>query len=354
MYLIHGVTTLFALALMYVHKLLLPSDGWIKTTGDWAFNLFLGLIVYSMVFLAGWLTSRSHLLMWLKKKLEQVFKHELTMWIHRLNLVATLLVFVHVLLIDYVMAVPIFGFLLVLYTILTFASYIWYQIKWNYYQNHAHLLGIRQLTGNIYELTIQLGTKNPLSIQAGDFVYIHFPTIKGLGEPHPFSIINAPSDEGTITLAIRGEGDFTRKLQKIKHRVPVEVTGGYGLLQEMIKGTSKADPLVLVGGGIGVVPLFSLVEGNANRRITFLYSVKEQDELLYQEKFFEWEQNRNIRFVAQKGRFSQKEFEKSLPTQWKKAFYIIGGPVKMNRQHEAILLEMGVSKNQIYYESFNW
>ena len=98
---------------MYLHDQLLKSSGLIELTGEWSMNIFIGVIVYSLVFMAGWLTSRIRILMKIKKILEKIFKHELSMWIHRLNLVAALLAFLHVLLIPYIRSIipfTIFGY----------------------------------------------------------------------------------------------------------------------------------------------------------------------------------------------------------------------------------------------------
>lgn len=77
-YMLHGILSLAALVLAFFHKEGSPSSGLIKLTGDYAFNLFLGLALYSMIFMAGWLTSRVPFLERLKKRLERLFKHEIS------------------------------------------------------------------------------------------------------------------------------------------------------------------------------------------------------------------------------------------------------------------------------------
>ena len=59
----------------------------------------------------------------IKKILEKIFKHELSMWIHRLNLVAALLAFLHVLLIPYIRSIIPFTILVILYTVIAFGAY---------------------------------------------------------------------------------------------------------------------------------------------------------------------------------------------------------------------------------------
>ena len=71
MYIIHGVTAIFAVIFMYLHDQLLKSSGLIKLTGEWAMYIFMAIIVYSLVFMAGWLTSRISILMKIKIVLEK-------------------------------------------------------------------------------------------------------------------------------------------------------------------------------------------------------------------------------------------------------------------------------------------
>lgn len=95
-YMLHGILSLVAIVLAFIHKNLNHSYGLVALTGNIAFILFLSLALYSIIFMAGWLTSRIPLLAKLKRQLEIVFKHEISIWLHRLNLIATFLIFIHV------------------------------------------------------------------------------------------------------------------------------------------------------------------------------------------------------------------------------------------------------------------
>ena len=78
-YMIHGIMSLGAILLAWLHMQGSPSAGLIKQTGNITFYLFFGLAVYSMVFMAGWLTKRVPFLAKSKQVLEEkIFKHELS------------------------------------------------------------------------------------------------------------------------------------------------------------------------------------------------------------------------------------------------------------------------------------
>lgn len=353
MYIIHGVTAIFAVIFMYLHDQLLKSSGLISLTGEWAMYIFMAVIIYSLVFMAGWLTSRISILMRIKKMLEKIFKHELSMWIHRLNLVAALLAFLHVLLIPYVRSIAPFTVLVILYTVIAFGAYGHY--AYNKYLNVkvGILKNIRKVDSNITEVTITTSKSILRKIEAGDFSFISFPNVKGMKELHPFSILNIPERDGYVQMSIEGVGDFTKNLPKLEVGEKVNLTRGYGVLSSMIEKSGKNEKFVLIGGGIGVVPLLGLADKFDNKDITFLYTVKKDKKLLYQEKFELWNERSNFKSYSQNGRFTTEQLDKYLPV-GEEYNYIIAGPMVMNLVYEKMLKGKGIKKNRIFYEGFNF
>ena len=353
MYIIHGVTAIFAVIFMYLHDQLLKSSGLISLTGEWAMYIFMAVIIYSLVFMAGWLTSRISILMRIKKMLEKIFKHELSMWIHRLNLVAALLTFLHVLLIPYIRSIIPFTVLVILYTVIAFGAYGYY--AYNKYLNVqvGLLKNIRKVDSNITELTITTSKSILRKIEAGDFAFISFPNVKGMKEPHPFSILNIPERDGYVQMSIEGVGDFTKNLSNLEIGEKVNLTRGYGVLSSMIEQSGKNEKFVLIGGGIGVVPLLGLADKFDKKDITFLYTVKKNKRLLYLEKLKLWNERSNFKSYSQKGRFTTEQLDKCLPI-GEEYNYIIAGPMVMNLAYEKMLKEKGIKKNRIFYEGFNF
>lgn len=353
MYIIHGVTAIFAVVLMYAHDLMLRSSGLISLTGQVAMYMFMVIIVYSLVFMAGWLTSRSAVLRKIKHTLEKVFKHELTMWIHRLNIVATVLVYIHIVLIDYTRSVTPFFVLVTLYTAITFIAYGNYVYKKYLSKNEGLLVDVRKVDDNVTELTIKIRKSILETLEAGDFAFISFPNIQGMTEPHPFSILNVPQKDGYVQMAIEGVGDFTKNLPSLKKGEKITITRGYGILNTIIEKSEKNEKFVLVGGGIGVVPLMGLADKYKNKDITFLYTVRANKSLLYLEKFDEWEKRESFISYKNKGRFTDEQLEEYLPI-GEEYSYIIAGPMSMNMSYSELLKKKGIKSNKIYYEGFNF
>lgn len=315
--------------------------------------IFMAVIVYSLVFMASWLTSRISVLMKIKKVLEKIFKHELSMWIHRINLVAALLAFLHILLIPYIRSIVPFTVLVILYTVIAFGAYGYY--AYNKYLNVqiGILKNVRKVDNNITELTITTSKSVLRKIEAGDFAFISFPNIKGMKEHHPFSILNIPERDGYVQMSIEGVGDFTKNLSNLEVGEKVNLTRGYGILSSMIEKSGKNERFVLIGGGIGVVPLLGLADKFDDKDITFLYTVKKDKKLLYQEKFELWNERSNFKSHCQNGRFSSEQLSDYLPI-GDDYNYIIAGPMVMNISYEKLLKEKGIGKNRIFYEGFNF
>lgn len=353
MYLVHGMLSIFGLHLAWLHKYLSPSAGWIKTSGDFSLYVFTGLIVYSLFFLGGWFTSRVKIAAFIKKSLEKIFKHEVSVWLHRLNIVATLVVYIHVWLIDYLRTLPLFFFLLTLYTILTFASYAWYLLITNRSLMPGVIKEISFVAPTILEVVIKAPRSSLKQVQSGDFNFLSFPQIQGLKEPHPFSVANDPRQAGSIKLLIETVGDYTQQLANVTSNTPVTFSKGYGVLHDMIKETQPAQEIVLLGGGIGVVPFFSILSEFKEKTMYFFYSIKKEKEFLESELLETWDQAQNRTLFLQKGRFTKDQLKEHVPLH-KDAIYLIAGPMAMNLAYEAFLIDHGITKEQIYYESFSW
>lgn len=349
MYLIHGVLSIFALVLLYLHKFLSPSVGLIETTGEVSLYMYTAVIVYSLVFLAGWLTSRIKILNDIKKFLERIFKHEITIWLHRLNVLATIIGFVHVLLIDYIVNIKPFFILFTIYFAFTFVSYGIFVIK-SFKNRIGKVNSVKPISKDMVELIIDCKAEDLKDIKAGDFVYISFDK-KGLKERHPFSIQNNPQSENKIKFAIEKVGDFTRSLESLEIGEKAYFTKGYGVLNKFVK--NHKGKVVFLGGGAGVVPLVSMAEAFEDKGILFLYTAKKEKGFIYEEEFAKWNERENFKSVLQLGRFKDEQLREILPID-KDTLYIIAGPMKMNIAYTNYLKKNGIKSNQIYFESFNF
>ncbi|MEJ6400873.1 hypothetical protein [Nicoliella lavandulae] len=98
----------------------------------------------------------------------------------------------------------------------------------------------------------------------------------------------------------------------------------------------------------------SIVDGNPNVDTTVFYNASNENNLLYPDKFHQWQTRNNFKSYRQIGRFSDNEIAEHLPVDKDKTVVLIGGPDKMGSHWIKALKQMGIERSQIYYEKFSW
>ncbi|MDI6651230.1 FAD-binding oxidoreductase [Leuconostoc suionicum] len=352
MYFVHGILGVSAIVLAFTHKMMLQSSGLIKQTGDIALIIFIGIAAYSIFFMSGWLTSRSKVLRKIKTTIEKILSYEVSVWLHRLNIVATLLVFAHVILIPYIVTITPFMTLFFVYSGVTAVMYLYYHFGKPLLARHGQLIANKKLAHSVTELVIRLN-KNA-QIHPGDFVYISFPEVDGFKEMHPFSILRYDQAQRELVFAIRNWGDFTAKLDKIPVGAKVKIDGSYGRLSESIK-ENEGKHLVFIGSGVGSVPLISLTRSLIDKhKVSFIRVASKQEDLIYESDLQDLAvKNPNLDYASQVGRLKENQV-KTIVAKNRNSFYIVGGSTPMMVGTMKLLQDAGVRKADIYGEKFNF
>lgn len=95
-----------------------------------------------------------------------------------------------------------------------------------------------------------------LAVQAGQFFLWRF-LAKGLWwHAHPFSLSAAPTPSG-LEITVRGLGAGTDRLLSVHPGTRVAIEGPYGIFSQ---ASRTSDRLVMIGAGIGIAPIRSLLE----------------------------------------------------------------------------------------------
>ncbi|MFW9875597.1 MAG: FAD/NAD(P)-binding protein [Candidatus Thorarchaeota archaeon] len=127
----------------------------------------------------------------------------------------------------------------------------------------------------------------------GQFIMLSIP---GVGES-PFSISSTPSRPGILELGVRKVGKLTNSLFQKKDNDVVYIRGPYGNGFKLGQMVNK--DLIIVAGGLGVIPLRSIlyyVLDNRDyfKRIFFLYGTRTPREFLFKDEFFQLKQRDDI------------------------------------------------------------
>lgn len=238
-------------------------------------------------------------------------------------------------------------FVFYLYSGIVLISYVMSKVRSQLGNTRGTVTTNEVLAPNVQELTITPQQHHQLNLRMGDFVFISFPTLQGLKEYHPFSIVNPPSDDSQhIKLAVRGDGDFTKLLSEIEPGAPVKLIGGYGRYHSFLEDNDQNQHIVMIAGGIGVTPLLSIAEGSPDRQISLFYSAHYDHDLIYLNQLKDWHQRDNFDLHYQIGRYSEDDvLNHKLHDLPNNTIFLISGPAPMIRYWKRVLkkmvLEMG-------------
>jgi propane monooxygenase reductase component len=144
---------------------------------------------------------------------------------------------------------------------------------------------IEPLTHDIYKLSLALGEDGPLEFHAGQYVDIRIP---GTDHKRSFSMSNTPAvaDRLEFMIKIYPGGKFSGLLDgDLEPGRELQVRGPYGVF--VLREHSDAD-LIMIGGGAGMAPLWSLLNSIAERGIergvSYYYGARARSDLFHLEQ----------------------------------------------------------------------
>jgi len=145
-----------------------------------------------------------------------------------------------------------------------------------------------------------------LSFSPGQFVLASVP---GFGEA-PFVPCSQPDDNKSFKLLIRKVGRLTSKLHTLKKGDSLGLRGPYGhgwLTDESPITNNKSRNLLLIAGGLGLVPLRSLILQqvqhkilDAKYKIQVLYGAKSPDEFIFKKDYAGWKKQFDFHITIDK------------------------------------------------------
>ena len=159
----------------------------------------------------------------------------------------------------------------------------------------ARIIEAAMLTDKEKFFRIELEGNLNLAHEPGQFVMV---SIFGFGEA-PISVCSSPSDKGYFELTVRNVGSFTAKLHKLGKGDVLGIRGPFG------KGFPVDNmfgyDVVIVGGGLGIVPLRSLIRYIMDNRNDFgnvqmLLGCRTPKELLFENEAKDWMKRAEIKF----------------------------------------------------------
>ncbi len=222
--------------------------------------------------------------------------------------------------------------------------------------------------GNSRTLVLRPVGHAGISFEPGQFAWLGMGKTPFHREEHPISFSSSAEIEtgGEVSFTIKALGDWSGTVvPRIEAGTKVWLDGPYGVFTPY---REQGPGYVLIGGGIGITPLFSMCLTLADRedvRPVFLfYGRREYQELTFRNELELLTRRMNLKVVyvleqasadwkGETGLIDSKLLRRYLPKQYKRFQYFICGPLPMMAAMEKILPEMGIAPEYIHTERFD-
>jgi len=204
--------------------------------------------------------------------------------------------------------------------------------------------------------TFTLRPKENFSFRTGQFIEL---TLPGIGEA-PFTPSSDPNVKDKIDVTIMNAGSVTSLLHNIPKNSSLGIRGPYGKGYPLEKFHGK--DVLIVGGGVGLAPLRSLVLGlfgqiDKYNKLVLRYGARTGGDLIYKDLITEWSRKPKVDLVTTvdvgdpswKGHVGLvTTILEDLPVNLVNAVGIVCGPPIMMKFVTMKLLDVGFKPKDIY------
>jgi len=159
----------------------------------------------------------------------------------------------------------------------------------------GRILRTKEITDleKLFEIVLPGGEN--LNHEPGQFVMV---SLLGVGEA-PFSVSSSPTKLGSFELVVRNVGKLTNAFNRLKAGDEVGIRGpfGNGFPVHILDGSD----LLFVAGGIGIVPLHSLINYTIDNRrdfgkVNILLGCNRPEDMLFSDELDEWTKRLDVNF----------------------------------------------------------
>ncbi len=162
-----------------------------------------------------------------------------------------------------------------------------------YLVNEAKVCEVRQMTKTEKYFKIVLKNSKNLDHEPGQFVMV---SILGVGEA-PISVCSSPTKRGYFELVVRNVGKVTSAIHKLEVGDTVGIRGpfGRGFPVRILEGND----LLFVAGGLGLVPLRSLIDFVIDNRrdfgkVNILLGCRSPKDILFRDEIDSWSERIDV------------------------------------------------------------
>lgn len=215
-----------------------------------------------------------------------------------------------------------------------------------------------QESRDVYSVYITGKNMERFHFLPGQFAHFFF-LGKGFWFAHPFSF-SAVSNGKSIRITVKSLGDFTGRVKDMKPGTRVLIDGPLGRFVEVHPEQKK---YLLIAGGIGITPIFSLFQSfdTKQKDVAFLYSNRSKDDVIFEKEIASLN-GKKFLFLSdatekisgyEQGKIDKEKIANLISDVKEREVYICG-PAPMMKAIAAALQDLGLPKSMIHYEKFSY
>ncbi|MDO9392151.1 MAG: FAD/NAD(P)-binding protein [bacterium] len=164
----------------------------------------------------------------------------------------------------------------------------------------SEITDIKQETGDTRTYDVRIKNKDEARLfvsRPGQFVEA---SVFGAGEA-PFGLTTSPKEPGVMTFTVRACGKVTNALAVLSKGDEIGIKGPLGN-SFLDKIDSKGKDILVIGGGIGLPPLRSMIDHIFNNRadyreFTILYGARTPADRVYKYQLSDWEKKTDLKLI---------------------------------------------------------
>jgi predicted ferric reductase len=283
-----------------------------------------------------------------------------------LSVIAVAAALTHVLLVDYYVNEPWEKALWIAMSAAFVALLVWVRVlrPVQRTRNPWRVEEVVQERGNSRSMVLKPENPNRFAFEPGQFAWIMVRKSPFAITQHPFSISSSAESPDRLALTVKSAGDFTSALDTLRPGTVVYLDGPHGSFSvDRYEGPGFA----LIGGGVGVTPLMSIMRTLADREdvrpIYLFLGNSDPQSITFREEIEALKARLDLTVVhvlshpedgweGEKGHLGADVFSRHLPKRYQRLQYFVCGPEALMDAVERSLSEVGVPDERVHSERF--
>lgn len=236
---------------------------------------------------------------------------------------------------------------------------------WVMLRRPYRVVGVRRETARTSTIVLEPQGHAGIRFAPGQFAWLTLRASPFAFHEHPFSIASSAEEPRRLEFTIKALGDFTSTVHEIATGETAYLDGPYGVFSV---DRMRAPGFVFVAGGVGIVPIMSMLRTLAQRGderpLTLVYANRRQEGIIFREEIDMLRSRLALRVVhvlqeppagweGERGLVDAALLGRSLPAEREGFEYLVCGPKPMIDAVEVALNALHVHVGRVHSELFD-